>query len=90
MYVCPAGRTAIVKTIHVSNASGSANSVIVAASSGPLFVNVHISSLTGGSGLVQLEPYLVLEPGDELVLNSNQTNGANYWVSGVELDGVAP
>ena len=90
VYTCPTGKTAIVKTINVSNASGSANSTIVAAQSGAAIVNLAIESLAGGSGLKVIEPYLVMEPGDQLLINSNQTNGIKYWVSGVELEGVAP
>lgn len=90
VYTCPAGKTAIVKTIWFSNATGSANSTIVAAVSGPTITNIYVDSLAASNGLKLLEPYLVLEPGDSLVINSNQTNGVRYHVSGVELDGVAP
>lgn len=39
---------------------------------------------------VGLEPWIVLEPGDELFIVPGVTNGMNYWVSGSELAGVAP
>lgn len=89
MYTCPVGHTAIVKSIWVSNGSGSAASLILAANSGPVFVNLHVGSLAATSGVVQLEPYLVLEPGDSVVVNCSIANAAKYWVSGQELLGVA-
>jgi len=88
-YTCPAGKTAIVKDIRLSTVGGSAVSTIVAVTSGPRFCNLLIESLPSGSAR-SMQPYLVLEPGDQVVINANQANGIIWWLSGSELDGVAP
>jgi len=89
-YTCPSGKTAIVKSVHATCVSGSATVLILAASSGATTINLHFGSLASGAVQSLTELYLVMEPGDEFLVNSNQTNGVTYWLSGVELEGVAP
>lgn len=89
-YTCPAGKTAIVKTAYIANVSGTAMSTIAAVASGAATVNLRVSSLAANDVMSLDSLYLVMEPGDEFVINANQTNGAKYWLSGVELQGIAP
>lgn len=65
-------------------------STIVAVASGAATVNIRISSLAADAVMALDQLYVVMEPGDEFVINANQTNGAKYWLSGVELQGIAP
>lgn len=88
-YTCPAGKTAILKDIRLSTVGGAAVSTIVALTSGPRFCNIILQSIPSGS-VESRQPYIVLEPGDQVVINANQTGGIVWWFSGSELDGVAP
>lgn len=65
-------------------------STIVAVASGAATVNLRVSSLATNDVMSLDSLYLVMEPGDEFVINANQANGAKYWLSGVELQGIAP
>lgn len=65
-------------------------STIVAVASGAATVNLRVSSLAANDVMALDQLYLVMEPGDEFVINANQANGAKYWLSGVELQGIAP
>lgn len=65
-------------------------STIVAVASGAATVNLRVSSLAANDVMSLDSLYLVMEPGDEFVINANQANGAKYWLSGVELQGIAP
>lgn len=89
-YTCPAGKTAIVKDIAVSTAGGSAVQTIIALTSGPRFCNIANLSLAANGFPFAISRFIVLEPGDQLVINASQTNGIVWWLSGSELDGVAP
>lgn len=89
-YTCPAGRTAIIKDVRLSTIGGAAVNTIVALTSGPRFCNILVEALPGAGVPRSMQPYLVLEPGDQVVINASQPNGIIYWLSGVELDGVAP
>lgn len=89
-YTCPSGKTAIIKDIRLSTTGGAAVNTILALTSGARFCNVLVESLPGSGATRSLQPYLVLEPGDQLVINASQPNGIIYWLSGAELDGVAP
>jgi hypothetical protein len=51
---------------------------------------VLLQALAGGGNTHSMQPYLVLEPGDQFVVNANQAAGIIWWLSGTELDGVAP
>lgn len=90
IYTCPAGVTAILKDIRLATTSGAASSVILAMTSGALFSNIYVDNLAGGGATHSLQPWIVLEPGDQLVLNTGVGGGVSFWVSGAELDGVAP
>ena len=90
IYTCPSGKTAIVKSLHLSNNAGSATTTIVAVASGAAIVNLRVTSLASNDQIHMESPYLVMEPGDELLINADQTNAIKYWVSGVELQGLAP
>lgn len=87
-YTCPAGHTAIVKDVRLANVVGVATAVVVAAHSGPTFVNVFVANINAAQ-VASFAPYLVLGPGDSLEMSSSVAAGFTYWVSGTELDGVA-
>ena len=89
-YVCPAGKTAILKDIRLSNTVAAANQTILAVHSGPRFADLFKSAVPSLGIQVLADLFVVLEPGDELVVNSAQVNGIIWYVSGAELDGVAP
>lgn len=89
-YTCPSGKTAIIKTIHCSQAGGTAVLTIVAVASGAAIVNLFVGTIAVNGVLSLTEPYIVLEPGHQLLINANQTNAVKYWISGVELQGLAP
>jgi hypothetical protein len=90
MYTAPAGRTAIVKDLRICNVTGAGTSTILAVHSGAHFCNLFIGTL-GASSVAVLSPaFIVLEPGDELLVNAQAANSVTWYVSGAELDGVAP
>lgn len=90
LYKCPAGKTAIVKDIRVANVTAGNVSVILAVLSGPTFCNLNVGPLAANAVLILDGSFIVLEPGDELVLNPSVANALTYYVSGTELEGVAP
>jgi hypothetical protein len=90
MYQCPAGRTAIVKDIRLTNGGTAGNRTIVAMHSGPTFVNAIDLSMSANQAAAPAAGFIVLEPGDQLVINTGVANSVSYYVSGTELDGVAP
>lgn len=89
-YVCPAGKTAILKDLRLSIHVAPPVFLVVALHSGPTFVNVLVTSVTEGNGVRSPQVYLVLEPGDELIVQADKAAGVNYWLSGTELEGIAP
>lgn len=56
--------------------------------SGPTTVNLRVGPMADGEEL-DLQGFVVLEPGDSLYVFSSGGTFA-YWVSGAELEGVAP
>jgi hypothetical protein len=88
-YTCPAGRTAILKDIRLGSTAAGASTYLVGLTSGPLTVRALSGTVPNGD-VVGLQPYLVLAPGDALFVVPGILNGFNFWISGSELDGVAP
>jgi hypothetical protein len=91
VYVCPAGRTAIVKDIRLNWMQGGdlANS-LVAIGSGPTFLFLFKGTVTAGGVAVLQRDFVVLEPGDRIDVRSDTAGTICWWVSGTELDGLAP
>lgn len=89
VYTCPAGRTAIVKDMRWSNLFGGATQTVWAVESGPRTTNLYFATTTAGGVPASLTCYVVLAPGESLVVNCDVTDGVGYHVSGTELVGVA-
>jgi len=88
VYTTPAGRTAIVKHVCLSVPAGTNTRAVVFVKSGPIQVSLFdVGNL--GVGTLQLQGFIVLEPGDQLGLFAS---GAAFviLVSGAILDGVEP
>lgn len=88
VYTCPAGKTAIVKTISLSRSSAGAVTVttlLVRALAGR---GAYLTSLSIAAPIQTIQTYLVLGPGDQLRFTLDTGTG-DCWVSGVELVGVA-
>lgn len=90
MYTCPAGRTAILKDIRLSSRVSTDEVCVLSAISGPEAVNFFNGTLPGNGKTLSVQGFVVLEPGDKLSVFSNVAAALNYWVSGSELEGVAP
>nr|CRY93621.1 hypothetical protein [uncultured prokaryote] len=89
LYTCPAGKTAIVKDLRLSQSGASSVSTILATSSGAKFCNLLIDTIPV-NGTRVFQGFIVLEPGDSIVINASTAGGVIYHVSGSELAGVAP
>lgn len=90
IYVCPSGRTAIVKDIRLHNSTGGPIAAVLGLKSGAEFVPVlNTGSLDAGPRSFP-DCWLALEPGDSIELVSGAAGGIQYWLSGTELEGVAP
>jgi hypothetical protein len=89
IYTCPAGTTAIVKHIAVTNQNplGGVVSLTVA---GPVATNlVYVLTAAASGGVVLNDQFLVLEPGEHIGAVASRTNML-ITISGAELSGVAP
>lgn len=90
LFTCPAGQTAIVKSIYLTSFAAAAVNVAV-----------WITPLEGASStylvaapidpnkLLNWTGWVVLQPGDHLLMNAS-ASGVQLWVSGALLDGVDP
>lgn len=92
LYTVPAGKTAIIRSIHYYNPAGGATTT------------VFFSALIGGNSrgivispgvLVNTTPlfpdfWFVLGPGDSLRGSANPSSAVQFLISGAELEGVAP
>jgi hypothetical protein len=89
IYTCPAGTTAIVKHIAITNSNALA-AVVQLTIAGPVATNaVYTISVAGSGGTVLNDQFAVLEPGEHLGAVASRT-GTLITVSGAELSGVAP
>lgn len=89
VYTCPAGRTAVLKDVRLVGRSDPAQPVTLYMVSGPTLVYLVRASLAANQ-TAAAQGFVVLEPGDQLNIDTPVTDHAAYWVSGAELDGVAP
>lgn len=94
VYTCPAGHTAIVKDYAITNRGGGARTVTLGVRSSVGEVRVHLGGLLAHLGsIVGIGRYIVLEPGNDLVIfvgGEVTSTLMDVHVSGVELEGVAP
>lgn len=96
VYTVPVGRTALIKEISVVRQGVVGFSVgMHVRRTGVLVAVLHyVASVAPDVVTTLANRFVVLKPGDELVLQVNRSSGATdvvkYIVSGVELDGLAP
>lgn len=89
IYTVPAGKTAIVKTLTISNAVGAINNVVRFSLVDGAFIDT-LDQKTMASGVATSFPeYWVLPAGGRLDAQST-TGLAGITLMGVELAGVAP
>lgn len=89
IYTCPAGKTAVVKDVRVVGRAAGSTNYLLASSSGPTFTYLVAGALASGA-VASTTGFIVLEPGDRLVVNASAVDAIGFHVSGAELDGVAP
>lgn len=87
-YTCPAGKTAILKDVRIHSPVDGLSQASVFMVSGPSAVTLIVGSIPA-LGQKSEQGFIVLEPGDQLRVFSNGGT-FNYWLSGAELDGLAP
>ena len=90
IFTCPAGVTAICKDWRITGIAAGPTAVIFGVRSGPAPSYIAHSSSLAFEQLLFGTGFIVLEPGDQLVIFTSVAAGARYWVSGSELAGVAP
>lgn len=88
VYTCPTGKTAIVKTLAIGKSAAPADTMTVTLTRAGNVRTALVAPLGVGAGATTPAPYWVLAPGDGLRLQT-ATGAMTYWVSGVELIGVA-
>lgn len=88
IYTCPSGRTAILKDLRLYSGAGATKVAVFIETSGAARVSIVVSALAADS-TDQRQGFIVLEPGSKVGLYSE---GGTFvaWLSGSELDGVAP
>lgn len=84
VYTCPANVHTIVKDVRVWNSHNAGVSFVWASNSGAVLVLAMSETIAAGA-VRALQPWLVLEPGDELQMSSTVNNVLRYWISGSEL-----
>lgn len=89
LYTCPAGRTAIVKGVVVQKAAAGAVTATLSMLRAGNATTVLITPLGIGPAAPNFAVYWAMAPGDQLrgVVDGG---AAGVWVTGVELEGVAP
>jgi len=90
IYTCPPGKTGIVKDVRVTSSSATPQTVVLGVVSGPTTVWVLSHDFSASLVPIQTTGFLVLEPGDHLVISAAAAAGATFHISGAELEGVAP
>lgn len=87
IYVVPSGETAILKSVHVTVASGTVTRAVVFVNSGPRRISL-VDKAVSAVEVVNVQPYLVAAQGDSVGVFS-AGGVVNVWLSGTELEGVA-
>lgn len=88
IYTTPAGQTTILKEMRTFTALGGVNRVVFSIRSGPRDCFV-FDAAPPANGILALDVWTVLAPGDQIVLFCNVAAGVHFRCSGAELDGVA-
>lgn len=89
VYECPTGVTTIVKDIRLAKEAVGTAHIAIGMRSGSAITWL-MNGDVAGPLTVAMDTWVILEPGDELILNNAVANSWNYWISGSRLAGVAP
>lgn len=91
VYTCPDGTTTILKELVAFGVSTSATvDFLVAMDAGAFNQTPWWEGQIPPRGTVRLERWSVLLPGMEIAVRGDVDGGVNYWMSGTELEGIAP
>jgi hypothetical protein len=91
IYTCPDGTTTIVKDVRVVNLSTSATlDLVIAMDAGSFNQTLWYEAALAPRAVVHLEVWQVMLPAMELAIRGDVDGSLNYWISGTELDGIAP
>lgn len=90
IYTTPPGVTTIVKDIRCAANFGGGTSLNVGILSGGVTTWIFATAITDPTTTAGTERWCVLEPGDHLTIFSTRANAWAYYISGTELEGVAP
>lgn len=91
VYTCPDGATAILKDVTVFNLSSSATlDLLIAMDAGAFNQTPWFEQALPPRTRVHIETWSVLLPAMEIAIRGDVDGSLNYWLSGTELDGVAP
>lgn len=88
VYTCPAGETAIIKSIGLVRPAAAAAGCLFAIRTGGVDTFVLRVDTNAGGGALSL-PWIVMHPGDELRVLAAIANEFMMAISGTELEGVA-
>jgi hypothetical protein len=89
VYTCPAGVTALVKDVRLTGRNATAVNYAFYVRSGGRYFYLLAGSLAANA-LASSQGFVVLEPGDQLGCSAGAADALSYWVSGAELEGIAP
>lgn len=90
IYTCPAGVTTICKDWRITGVGATSTVLIFGVRSGPSPTFIAYAAALANEQLLFGTGFIVLEPGDQLIIFTSVAGAARYWVSGSELAGVAP
>lgn len=91
VYTCPDGTTAILKRVVAFNLSTSATlDFLVAMDAGAFNQTPWFEVSLAPRARVSLDTWQVLLPAMEIAIRGDVDGSINYWLSGTELDGIAP
>jgi len=90
VYTVPAGETAIVKEVTVTNLSGSASALVTIALDAGAFDNTLWMEFVIAPRVFRRESmWMVVPAGATIGVQGPGTPNINFWISGTELEGVA-
>lgn len=89
IFTCPAGRTAIVKDVVLTNNTGASSNLTLQLRRAGVSIGVLRDAVADASRLASSGRYIVVEPGDELRVVSSVAAGTVGWtVHGALLLGI--
>jgi hypothetical protein len=83
-YTVPAATTTIIRSIHVNNGGGTANTLTLGIGGVTIALSLFYQFPLGGNGAVDWSGFLVMSAGETLQVLANNVNVLSLTVSGVE------